>query len=220
MVRLLEAGDAGLVVEYGDKVDPELHGRVLALYYRLAERALPGIRELVPTYRSLLVEYDPLVIGYQQLVETIEPLTAGPPRPCSGRLMEVPVCYGGERGPDLEEVAALCRLPVQEVIARHAAPTYLVYMLGFSPGFPYLGGLDPSLQVPRLARPRLQVPAGSVAIAGPQAGIYPQSTPGGWRIIGYTRLALFDPGSDAPFLLQAGDSVRFVPVKEGEHAHA
>lgn len=219
MVRFLEAGDAGLVVEYGDKVDPEIHGRVLALYHRLAGRALPGIRELVPTYRSLLVEYDSLVAGYEQLVETIRPLTAGPPLPSCGREVEVPVRYGGLHGPDLEEVAAHCNLTVREVIARHSAPIYLVYMLGFSPGFPYLGGLDPSLHVPRLAQPRLRVPAGSVAIAGPQAGIYPQSTPGGWRIIGHTQLSLFDPFSGSPFLLRSGDVVRFVPVKESEHAH-
>ncbi|MEW6524446.1 MAG: 5-oxoprolinase subunit PxpB [Bacillota bacterium] len=218
MVRFLQAGDAALVVEYGDAVDPELNGRVLALYHQLARGVVPGVVELVPTYRSLLVEYDPLVTGYPELVEMLRPLTGVPPAPGAGRLLEVPVRYGGPAGPDLEEVAAHCGLTPGEVIRRHSAPTYRVYMLGFSPGFPYLGGLDPSLHVPRLSQPRLRVPAGSVAIAGHQAGIYPQTTPGGWRIIGHTRLVPFNPVLDPPFLFQAGDLVRFVPVKENEDA--
>jgi KipI family sensor histidine kinase inhibitor len=133
--------------------------------------------------------------------------------------VEVPVCYGGDLGPDLEEVARAVALPPEEVVARHAAPVYRVHLLGFTPGFPYLGGMDPRLSCPRLPTPRLRVVAGSVGIAGAQTGVYPVESPGGWRLVGRTPLALFDPspGARRPFLLAPGDGLRFVPVDRARY---
>jgi len=148
----------------------------------------------------------------QRLTESA-PLGAQTPR-----LVDIPVCYGGELGPDLEAVAAHCCLTAAQVVERHTEPEYLVYFLGFSPGFPYLGGLDPALGTPRLENPRKSVPAGSVAIGGIQAGIYPMSSPGGWRIIGRTPMRLFDPSLRPPELLHMGDRLRFRPVRPNEFA--
>jgi KipI family sensor histidine kinase inhibitor len=179
------------------------------------------VLEVVPSYASLLVLFDPLAARRAQLERRLEALArevAGavvePPR----RVVRVPVGYGGERGPDLEEVARLAGLSPEEVVARHAAPVYRVYLLGFTPGFPYLGGLDPRLACPRMDSPRLVIPSGSVALAGLQTGIYPVESPGGWRILGRTPARLFDPtpGASRPFLLAAGDGLRFLPV-EREH---
>lgn len=220
-VRMLSAGERGLVVELGAAIDPRVNARVRALGRALAARmAAEGI-EVVPTYRSLLVIHDPLRLPRARLRRRIEELLRELPEAeeesDSGRVVHVPACYGGAFGPDLEEVARLHGLSPDEVAALHSECTYLVHMLGFTPGFPYLGGMAGRIATPRLATPRPRVPAGSVGIAGEQTGIYPLESPGGWRIIARTPLRLFDPGRDQPFLLAAGDRVRFTPVGPEEY---
>jgi inhibitor of KinA len=214
--RFLLAGDAGLVVEFGDAIDPEINHRVHALARALTEHLLPGLGEAVPSYRSLLVHYDPLCLSYAEVESFVSEALqrcegATPPEP---RLIEIPTVYGGEHGPDIGFVAEHNGLSVEEVVRLHSEATYTVYMLGFTPGFPYLGGLPNALAAPRLETPRQRVPAGSVGIAGAQTGVYPLATPGGWRLIGWTPVALFDPARTPPALLHPGDQVRFVPVEE------
>jgi KipI family sensor histidine kinase inhibitor len=178
------------------------------------------MRELIPAYRSVLVLYDPAVILFHELLEHLQMreahlTTTDLPEP---RVIEIPVQYGGESGPDLESVARHTHCSAAEVIALHSGREYLVYMLGFTPGFCYLGGMDERLETPRLAEPRTHIPAGSVGIAGKQTGVYPINSPGGWQIIGRTPLHLFDPHRDPPVLVQAGDMVRFVPMNEENSA--
>jgi len=206
-------GETAFTIEFGDRVDADLNRRVHALDALLEDVPLAGIVERVPTYRSLLVIFDPLKTDGVALQTELLRLAAGDLAQGSvtaGHLIEIPVRYGGSDGPDLDDVATHCGLTPADVIAQHAAVTYQVAMLGFAPGFTYLLGLPPALATPRLATPRLRVPPGSVGIAGSQTGIYALSTPGGWRIIGRTLLRLFDPGRDRPFLVEAGDRVRFV----------
>ncbi len=217
--RFLPAGDAALVVEFGNQIDEGINRQVRCLAYALEENAIPGLEEAVPTYRSLLVHYDPLHLSYGQLMDFVRSLLEREqeyslPEP---RLVEIPTLYGGEFGPDLSFVAEHNGLSVEEVIQIHSGATYLVYMLGFSPGYVYLGGLPEAIATPRLSTPRTLVPAGTVALAGQQTGIYPIATPGGWRLIGRTPLKLFDPQHDPPTLLQAGERVRFVPISEEEY---
>lgn len=215
-------GDRALLVVLGDAIDCATNDRVHRLAGLLRDRALPGVFDLVPAYAALAVHYDPAVWAgpearpHRALAAEIQRLwrEAPPGESAAARQVEIPVCYGGVWGPDLEEVARRCGLSVEAVIARHAAPEYRVFLLGFAPGFPYLGGLDPSLATPRRDTPRLKVPAGSVGIAGLQTGIYPLETPGGWQIIGRTPQRLFDPGAPDPCLLNPGDRLRFVPVDE------
>jgi inhibitor of KinA len=218
-VRIRAQGEGGIVVELGQGVDPVLNARVHALAAFLRGRLGDRILELVPSYRSLLVLHDPLTVPRGGLVRRIERLAAEAAHlPASAlrppRVVRIPVCYGGELGPDLDDLARHAGLPPAEVVALHAAPVYRVYLLGFTPGFPYLGGLSPRLACPRLATPRARTPAGSVAIGGEQTGVYPVESPGGWRILGRTPLRLFDPapGAARPFLLAAGDGLRFVPI--------
>lgn len=212
--RVLPLGDTAFTVELGETVEQALNLRIHALDARLTAEQIPGIIECVPTYRSLLVRYDPMRIDPAALKEkllTLARLNTVSATDLSGRLMTVPVRYGGADGPDLEAVARHCGMSTEEVIRLHTEPIYQVAMLGFAPGFTYLLGLPTALATPRLATPRLRVPPGSVGIAGTQTGIYALGTPGGWRIIGRTSLQLFDPTRVDPFLIRAGDRVRFVP---------
>jgi KipI family sensor histidine kinase inhibitor len=218
VIRLLAEGEGGLLAVLGDEVDPDVNARVHALARAVVRRLGPLVLEVVPSYASLLVVFDPLRISRERLearvaalAAEVEGLRAGPPR----RVVEVPVCYGGDLGPDLADVARATGLSPEEVVARHSAPVYRVFLLGFTPGFPYLGGMDPRLACPRLPTPRLRVPAGSVAVGGAQTGVYPVESPGGWRLLGRTPLRLFDPTSGArrPFLLAPGDGLRFVAVE-------
>ncbi len=218
--RFLPAGDAGLVVELGDAIDPEVNRRVHALAQTLQASAVAGLGEAVPTYRSVLLHYDPLQLSWTEVLDlaraALQRCGEGPPP--AARLVEIPTVYGGEFGPDIAAVAALHGLSVEEVIQLHSGADYTVYMIGFTPGFPYLGGLPEELATPRLATPRLVVPAGSVGIAGNQTGVYPLATPGGWQLIGRTPAVLFDPARVPPALLQPGDRVRFVPISADEFA--
>ncbi len=218
--RILLCGDTGISVEFGSSIDPAINARVRRLLSVLKSRNQPGILDLNPTYRSLFIQYDPWICSFERLLQTVEECveSSAVAGERTGALVEIPVCYGNEFGPDIEEVAAFHDLVPQDVARLHAAPVYQVYMIGFTPGFPYLGGLDERLQTPRKSEPRKKVAAGSVGIADRQTGIYPIESPGGWRIIGRTPLSLFDPGRKMPFLLQAGDFVRFVPISGEDFA--
>ena len=207
------AGDSAILVRFGDglNIDLQANRRAHALAQRLAAAPLEGAGEAVPGYATLLVHYDPLRLDEAQMLEWLreQAAQAAAQQLPAPRRVEVPVRYGGADGPDLDDVARQAGLPPAEVVRLHAAGEYPVYFLGFMPGFPYLGGLDARLATPRLATPRARVPAGSVGIAGPQTGIYPLESPGGWRIIGRTPLCLFDPAADPPALLAPGDIVVF-----------
>lgn len=214
-MRILAQGEQGIVVELGEAIDPAVNARVHALCRAISSRLGPEVLEVVPAYRSLLVIHDPLRVPRARLVRRIERLAAGvagAPAPGPRRVVRLPVCYGGDLGPDLADVARHAGLPAGEVIALHAEPVYRVYMLGFTPGFPYLGGMSPRIACPRLPSPRTRIPPGSVAIGGAQTGVYPVESPGGWRLVGRTPARLFDAGSATPFLLAAGDGLRFAPV--------
>ena len=213
-------GDRALLILLGKGIDPGVNDQVHRLAALLRAERLPGVHDLVPAYATLTVHYDPAawsggqVPPHEVLSSEILRLwksarTEAFPAP---RQVEIPVCYGGEFGPDLAEVASLCALSEAEVIARHTAAEYRVYMIGFSPGFAYLGGLDATIAAPRRGTPRLKVPAGSVGIAGLQTGIYPLASPGGWQIIGQTPKHLFLPAQEPPCLLGPGDRLRFVSI--------
>lgn len=217
--RIVPVGDAAILVELGETVDPAINAAVLALDAELARLALPGVVELVPTYRSLLVHYDPDAVDPEALIERLrrlDPARAGPPP--EGRLWIVPVAYGGEHGIDLEAVAARHGMSAEDVVALHTAATYRVYMVGFIPGFTYLGGLDPRLHTPRRDDPRARTPAGSVSIGGVQAGIASLEAPSGWHLLGRTPVRTFDPEREPAFLLEPGDRVRFRPIGSDELA--
>ncbi len=209
------AGDSAVAVEVGDAIHPDIHRIVRRFVLILRQHPLPGVWECIPTYRSILVLYDPVRLWFHEVVEQLkeceERLEIGTLP--ESRLVTIPVTYGGEYGPDLEIVAEHTQLTPDAVISLHSEPDYLVYMLGFTPGFCYLGGLNERLETPRRAEPRTKIPAGSVGIAGKQTGVYPIDSPGGWQLIGTTPLQLFDPHRNPPVLIQAGDIVRFVPQK-------
>lgn len=220
-VKLLIAGEHGLVVEFGNVISPEINGLVQQLTRQLNSSAITGIIEVVPTYRSATVYFDPLVINRQTLAQIITQLL-GDMQPhdqnqLNPRVVRVPVCYGGVFGPDLEFVARYASLSTQEVIALHTSKPYLVYMLGFTPGFPYLGGMSDRIAVPRQEKPRQKIPAGSVGIGGYQTGIYPIESPGEWWLIGRTPLKAFNPQSQNPFLVSAGDYLHFSDITIDEY---
>jgi inhibitor of KinA len=198
-----------VLVKFGEGIDPAINRLVHALARRLESVPLTGMGEAVPAYASLLVHYDPAVLNEADLLGHLEVQAGGleVEMMAPSRLVEIPTLYGGEYGPDLDDLAALHGLATDEVVRIHSAADYLVYMMGFSPGFAYLGGLDPAIATPRLPTPRARVPGGSVGIAGSQTGVYPAASPGGW-----TPLKLFNPDREPPALLAAGDRVRFVPI--------
>lgn len=188
----------------------EQQQRIWQLAAALGRR--PEVLGLVPGMNNLTIRFDPLHTAAADVEAAVLALWAQPPRQRRlGRRVDIPVHYGGSTGPDLEDVARHCGLTPDEVVRRHAAAEYIVFFIGFQPGFAYLGGLDAALHTPRRAEPRVAVPAGSVGIGGAQTGIYPLATPGGWQLIGRTALALFDPQAEPPTLLAPGDRVRFVP---------
>ena len=218
-IRLVQAGDASVVAELEARVDPVVNARAVALAAAMRAAAVPGVRDVVSTYRTVAVYFDPLRTNYTALVERLH----AEARRCEEVALEerppimVPVCYGGDLGPDLPAVAGFAGLSVEHVVAIHSGSTYRVFMLGFLPGFAYLGLVDPWIAAPRHATPRVRVPAGSVGIAGLQTGIYPAETPGGWQLIGRTPLKPFDLGRARPCAFAAGDDVRFVPISRTEY---
>jgi inhibitor of KinA len=221
--RLDPYGDSALLAVLGDTLDLDTNLRVHALAERLIAADLPGFAPPVPAYATLLIPYDPLRLSAGEVAATVQPwLTWAANLPAAGlqsarhpppsALAEIPTRYGGADGPDLEEVAALHGCTPEAIIARHTSTVYRVYMLGFAPGFAYMGPLPPDLVTPRRATPRPRVPAGSVGLAGAQTGVYPLATPGGWQILGRTDLVLWDPFRDPPALLRPGQEVRFVQL--------
>lgn len=214
-IRFLPAGDQAVVIEFGSVIDPEINALVHSTAAAIDASAIDGVLEMVPTYRSLLVYYDPLEVSLPELQEQVSGLVLGDDESRDEfRIVEIPTLYGGEHGPDLEFVAENAGMAESEVIALHSGTDYLVYTMGFSPGFPYLGGLDTKLHTPRLPSPRTLIPAGSVGIAETQTGVYPVASPGGWRLIGRSPLRLFDPFASPPTVINAGDRVRFVPLAD------
>src|SRR5437660_5063968 len=202
--RIVSAGDSAVIVEFEARIDPAINARAIALADAIDSSRLAGVRDVVPTYRSVAVYFDPLHTDGDALLASLELEAArpGPPVVTTHAPVRIPVCYGGEFGPDLDAVADGARMDPATVIAAHSGPTYRVFMLGFVPGFAYLGTLDERLAMPRRTTPRLRVPARSVGIAGAQTGIYPMETPGGWHLIGRTPLKPFDPDRDEPFLMK------------------
>ena len=212
--RLAALGDRALVLHLGGRIDPPTFRAIRSLSRRLADQPPAGMLECVPAFTTLAIYYDPLRTSQTELISLVSKLIDTPDSTIETqpRLVEIPVCYGGEYGSDLDFVGQHASLTAPEVIEVHSAADYLVHMIGFAPGFPYLGGMSSKIAVPRRASPRLKIPPGSVGIAGDQTGIYPLETPGGWQLIGRTPLALFLPERDPPTLLQAGDIVRFRPI--------
>src|SRR5271167_2427845 len=213
-MKIIPASDSSLLVVFGNAISPELHERVIALFRALQARHDPRIRNLHPGYASLLIDFDPLRLTHNELTSLVQQLASGCDAAVERRasLVTIPVCYDINFGPDLLDVAQHAGIPVEEVVRLHSSPTYLVYFLGFSPGFVYLGGLPEVLHTPRLATPRPSIAGGSVGIAGSQTGIYPVDSPGGWKLIGRTPLKMFDPEAAPPTRLQPGDSMKFSPI--------
>jgi len=220
--RFLPAGERGLIVELGNEISIELNDRVRALALGIEAAGIPGLVAVIPTYRSVGVEYDPLVASFEEMQARIREVAAhlDPRNLGTPKLVQVPTVYGGEYGPDLPFVAQHAGLSEGDVIRLHSQGEYHVYMIGFTPGYVYLGGLPERLRTPRLSSPRIRVPRGSVAVGGSQSGIYPVESPGGWRIIGRTFLTLFDPSKEVPTLMLPGDKVRFVPISEADYLSA
>jgi len=217
--RFLPCGDHALSLERGDEITREITARILARAYPLQQKRVPGVGETVPSYRALLVYYDPLVVGYEDLTATLRGLLAEarpevlPPV----RTVELPCCYGGELGFELELAAAKLGLTPDEMARLHAEADYYVYFVGFTPGLPYMTGMPERLTIPRLTNPRLKTPPGSVSIGGVQCCIYSVESPGGFWVLGRTPVRLYDPTAPDPILLRAGDHVRFRPIDRAEY---
>jgi inhibitor of KinA len=220
--RIVPAGDAALLVEFPAAIDPEISGRAVELAARVRLRCAAALRDVVVGYCSVTLYFDPLNTDFAWLESEVRAVadelrhSAARVRDDDGVLIDVPVCYGGEYGPDLSDVAAFAQGTEDEVIALHSSVTYRVYLIGFVPGFPYMASVHPRLAVPRRTTPRTHVPAGSIAIAAGQTGIYPSDTPGGWHLIGRTHVKPYEPARSRPFLFNAGDRVRFRPVERSE----
>jgi len=217
-VNYYPLGDAALLIDFGETIAPEINMQIRQLTIGFIDREIPGILEAVPGYTTLTLHYNPLEISYDRLVDlTNAILEEGYNREIAYLKPKViPVWYNG---PDLPVVSEHTGLSVEEIIERHTDAEYLVYMIGFAPGFPYLGGMDKILSTPRRSTPRLKIPAGSVGIAGEQTGVYPMETPGGWQLIGQTPIALFDIQREQPSLLMAGDRVKFAAITEEEYKY-
>lgn len=219
MIRFLPMGDQALHVMLGEQIDDATHQRVVRLHQQVKKYPILGVTEWVPTYQAITFFYSPKIISYEQLCAEVEKRwlkIKDQATPTKTRLIDIPVLYGDRFGFDLEEVAAYHQLDPEEVINIHTQPTYRVYMIGFTPGFPYLGGMSQRIATPRKKNPRHKVPSGSVGIADQQTGIYSLATPGGWNIIGRTPIKLFDPKRNPPILLKMGDQIRFYRINYQE----
>lgn len=235
-IAMFPLGETGVLVQFGNHIDEETHQAVMQFVACLERHPFPGLIEYVPAYTTVAINYDPFCLPTiaagadsrwgafpeESFFHRVSVLLERVIAVCeaeivqSRRQVEIPVCYGGEFGPDLHEVAAYHGLSPEDVIRIHAEGEYLVYMIGFMPGFPYLGGLSQKIATPRRHTPRLKIPAGAIGIAGSQTGIYPLESPGGWQIIGRTPLRLFSPECNPPCYLEAGDRIRFIPVTADE----
>lgn len=212
-------GDCAISIDFGQVINPKINRHIRQIIEQIKDLQLDGIIELVPTYCALLVQYDAMVYSYSDICRILEPTLQESVTDSANELVtivEIPTVYGGEFGPDLGFVASYNHLSEAEVVSIHSGTDYLVYMLGFIPGFTYLGGMDPRIATPRLSSPRTLIPAGSVGIAGEQTGTYPSDSPGGWQIIGRTPVTMYDMSKEQAALLQAGDYVRYVSIDENE----
>ena len=213
-------GDCAISIDFGQVIDPKINRHIRQTIERIQELKLDGITELVPTYCALLIQYDAMLYSYSDICNLMEPLLEPSATDDANErvtVIEIPTVYGGEFGPDLGFVASHNNLSEDEVVSIHSGTDYLVYMLGFIPGFTYLGGMDPRIATPRLSSPRTLIPADSVGIAGEQTGTYPSDSPGGWQIIGRTPVTMYDMSKEQAALLSAGDYVRYVPIDEAEY---
>ncbi len=217
--KYLLAGDKAIVVEFGDIIDEDINRKVINLMKNIESSSLiNSIYEMIPTYRSLMIIYNPLKITFNDLINSVKNIE------CNLKVLDkrekniikIPVLYGNDYGPDIDTVAKHNRLSIEDVIRLHSEAEYLVYMLGFTPGFTYLGGMNNKLETPRLDNPRVKIPEGSVGIAGKQTGVYPIESPGGWQLIGRTPIKLYNPKRENPILLKAGDYVKFTPITKDE----
>jgi inhibitor of KinA len=216
--RIVPAGDSALIVEFEERIDPAVNARAVACAVTIQSTNLSGVRDVVPTYRSVAIYFDPLRTDSAAMLACIHRAAAQtvPELAAARAPVRIPVCYGGELGPDLSGVAAFAGIPEDEVVRLHTSTTYRVFMLGFVPGFAYLGIVAERIAMPRHSTPRVRVPSGAVGIAGVQTGVYPAETPGGWQLIGRTPLKAFDASRTDPFLMQAGDAVQFYPIAREE----
>ena len=217
-IKVKISSDRSVSVEFANEISVRINREIRAFMMLLGDAEILGIVEVVPTYRAVLIHYEPDVLPYNELITHIYEIVEKTrdisiPR---SEVVEVPVCYGGEFGPDITTVAKHANITEKKVRDIHTEPAYLIYMLGFTPGFAYMGGMNKKIATPRLSVPRVRLEAGSVGIAGEQTGIYPIASPGGWQIIGRTPLTLFDPKAENPFLFKAGQRVKFYPISEKE----
>lgn len=218
-IKFYPAGDSGLIIEVGTDISTDVNRKIRALALGINDVNIRGLIEYIPTYTTILLLYNPLEITQDRLIDIVNDINNKIDDSQSEECLvyHIPVLYGGEYGSDLDFVAKHNNLSTQEVIDIHAKQNYLIYMLGFTPGFPYLGGMSKQISTPRLSKPRERIPAGSVGIAGDQTGVYPIASPGGWQLIGRTPVKLFDPTSTKPVLLEAGQYVKFEPIDSNEY---
>lgn len=216
--RILPAGDQAILIEFGLEINPAINRLVQAFARNADQHRIPGIGELIPSYCTLLIYYDPFLLSFSQVEHWARSLFGSNllEAKISPEVKEIPVVYGGLYGPDIEFVARHNQITAEEVVQLHTRETYLVYVVGFSPGFAAMGTVPSKIRTPRLQTPRTKVPAGSVGIGGIQTGIYAVESPGGWQLIGRTPLTLFDLKRNPPAYFQAGDYARFVPISEEE----
>ena len=218
-VQFYPAGDCGVVAQFGETIDEAVNRRIARFAGNIEQARIKGVTELVPTFCTLFISYDPRLTGYQKLVKSLHRLLPHEDQAAAGRkiIHPIPVCYGGKLGEDLPHVARHAGLTEQEVIDLHSGRDYLIYMLGFTPGFTYLGGMSEAIATPRLKTPRVKIPAGSVGIAGSQTGVYPIDSPGGWQLIGRTPVRMYDPDRETPILPQAGQYIKFYSITKAEY---
>jgi KipI family sensor histidine kinase inhibitor len=217
--KYLNAGDKSLVIEFGDSIEEQINAKIRSLTLAIEREGIIGLIETIPTYRSLMIIYEPMLIELDELIDKVKSIETkmDEMKLPDAKIIEIPTLYGGEFGPDLEFVAEHNKTSLEEVIKIHTSRSYLIYMIGFTPGFPYLGGMNDKIATPRLQTPRTKIPVGSVGIAGKQTGIYPIESPGGWQLIGRTPVKLYDPNREEPVLLNAGDYIKFIQIDEKEY---
>ena len=218
-IKIIPTGDSSILLEFNQIISPEINKNITTLVYLVKEQQIEGVMDMIPAFCSLLINYDPRVITYDQLIKRLKPLMKLNINSVSKikKVFEIPVCYGEIYGPDIEFIVKNSGLSEEEVINIHSSKDYLIYMLGFLPGFSYLGGLDERIHTPRLKNPRLKIPAGSVGIGGGQTGIYPLESPGGWQLLGKTPIKTYDPNRKDPILFESGDYIRFIPISKEEY---
>ena len=218
--RILPTGDRALSVEFGNEIDEHINAKLMGFIKLFEEEKIEGIEEFVPSFRAVLIHYNPQILSYARMVRLVEAILDKNVQEMAHtkRIVQIPVCYEGEYAPDINFVAEHAGLSVDKVIQIHTAKAYLIYMLGFQPGFPYLGGLDERIHTPRLASPRVKINAGSVGIGGTQTGLYPMESPGGWQIIGTTPVRCYNPDKEKAIPYLAGDYIQFVPISQEEYA--